>query len=180
MDELPMTNEVQNDKNVLNLDPECMSHQCDRNDWWKCWIKWKISWEKRTLCTGHCALVEHEIVKKSEFREMDCYGLPNSSHFFPQKLEMLQANIVKVSSSRIGSPLGIVKKKDGSFTTSLVTTYTLTVGCKYPMPIVRDILNKVGNSRNVISSFLCWSLYWTCLVEKSGQWKTLVTHKGLM
>src|SRR6218665_2526524 len=49
---------------------------------------------------------------------------------------------------------GIVTKKDGSLRLACDYRYIncFTIACQYPMPIVQDVLNKVGKS-NVISIF---------------------------
>src|SRR6218665_2956709 len=73
------------------------------------------------------------------------------------------------------------KKKDGSLRLACDYRYinSFTIECQYPMPIVQDVLNKVGQS-NVISIFDCRSAYWRCPVKESDQWKTaLVTHNSL-
>ena len=130
-------------------------------------------------------MVEHEIVLKPEFREKEfmTYRIPliYRAEVERQIKEMLQANIIKPSSSRMASPLVIVKKKDGSLRLACDYRYinSFTVDCKYPVPIVKDVLYKVGKS-NVISIFDCRSAYWTCPVKECDQWKTaFVTHNGL-
>jgi len=81
----------------------------------------------------------------------------------------------------MASPLVFAKEKDGSLRLACDYRYinSFTVDCKYPMPIVKDVLYKVGKS-NVISIFDCRSAYWTCPVKQCDQWKTaFVTHNGL-
>src|SRR6218665_1496430 len=56
---------------------------------------------------------------------------------------------------------------------------SFTIECQYPMPIVQNVLNKVGQS-NVISVFDCRSAYWTCPVKESDQWKTAVVTHNLL
>ena len=79
--------------------------------------------------------------------------------------DMLQQGIIKQSTSRMASPLVMVKKKDGSLPLACDYRYinSFTIECQYPMPIVKDVLNKVGQS-NVISIFDCRSAYWICPV----------------
>src|SRR6218665_494505 len=119
--------------------------------------------EKTELCT----LVEHEIELKPDFRvkEFAAYRIPFAyrPEVERQIQDMLQQGIIKPSTSRMASPLVIVKKKDGSLRLACDYRYinSFTIECQYPMPIVQDVLNKVGQS-NVISIFDCRSAYWTC------------------
>ena len=92
---------------------------------------------------GLCTLVEHEIELKPEFREKEfmAYRIPliYRAEVERQIKEMLQANIIKPSSSRMASPLVIVKKKDGSLRLACDYRYinSFTVECKYSMPNCR-------------------------------------------
>jgi len=94
---------------------------------------------------------------------------------------MLQQGIIKPSTSRMTSPFVIVKKKDGSLRLACDYPYinSFTIECQYPMPVVKDVLYKVGKS-DVISIFDCRSAYWTFPVKESEQWKAaVVTHNYL-
>src|SRR6218665_2330805 len=84
--------------------------------------------------------------------------------------DVLQQGIIKSPTSRMASPLVIVKKEDGSLRLACDYRYinSFTIECQYPMPIVQDVLNEVGKS-NLISIFDCRSPYWTCPVKKSDQ-----------
>ena len=67
---------------------------------------------------GLCTLVEHEVILKPEFKEKEfaAYRIPLIYREEVQKQiqEMLRIGIIRPSSSRMASPLVIVKKKDGS------------------------------------------------------------------
>src|ERR1700733_11314301 len=133
---------------------------------------------------GLCELVEHEIQLKDDFRpkEFKAYRIPlvYRAEVDRQIQSMLQENIIRPSSSPMASPLVIVKKKDGSLRLACDYRYinSDTVDCKYPMPIVRDVLNKVSKS-NYISIFDCRSAHWTCPVKEEDRWKTaFVTHNS--
>ena len=70
--------------------------------------------------------------------------------------DMLQQVIIKPSTSRMASPLVRVKKKDESLRLACDFRYinSFTIESQYPMPIVKDVLHKVGKL-NVISIFDC-------------------------
>src|SRR5688572_23959433 len=182
--ELMTKNDLQDEKNSLNLDPDQIKHLTLTQQKQLLEVLNKYS-DRFSEKPGLCTLVEHEIELKPEFREKEfmAYRIPliYRAEVERQIKEMLQANIIKPSSSRMASPLVIVKKKDGSLRLACDYRYInlFTVDCKYPMPIVKDVLHKVGKS-NVISIFDCRSAYWTCPVKQTDQWKTaFVTHNGL-
>ena len=112
--------------------------------------------DRFTEKTGLCTLVEHEIELKPDFRvkEFAAYRIPFAyrPEVERQIQDMLQQGIIKPSTSRMASPLVLVKKKDGSLRLACDYRYinSFTIECQYPMPSVQDVLNKVGQS-NVIS-----------------------------
>ena len=180
---MPLKQEEQKTEK-LNIDPEQINHLSAEQQRQLLAILNKYQ-DRFTEKTGLCTLVEHEIELKPDFRvkEFAAYRIPYAyrPEVERQIQDMLQQGIIKPSTSRMASPLVIVKKKDGSLRLACDYRYinSFTIECQYPMPIVQDVLNKVGQS-NVISIFDCRSAYWTCPVKESDQWKTaVVTHNSL-
>ena len=133
---------------------------------------------------GLCQLVEHEVQLQPGFRpkEFKAYRIPlvYREEVERQIQRMIKEKIIQPSTSPMASPLVIVRKKDGSLRLACDYRYinSYTVDCKYPMPMVRDVLNKISKAQ-VISIFDCRSAYWTCPVKASDRWKTaFVTHNA--
>jgi hypothetical protein len=95
--------------------------------------------------------------------------------------EMLQAGIVKPSSSPWSSPVVMVPKKNGKlhFCPDYLRLNSITIRDFYPLPRIDDFLDHLGGAI-VFTCLDLKSVYWQIPVDKSSQSKkSFVTPDGL-
>jgi len=90
--------------------------------------------------------------------------------------EMLDNNIIRLSSSPLTSPLVcILKGKDGCDGIRLAVDYRyvnkFTVDAAYPLPEIQSIYQSVSKSK-MISVTHCKQGYWQLEVQESDRWLT--------
>ena len=98
------------------------------------------------------------------------------------QLERMQRNgVVKPSESPWGSPVVLVRKRDGSlrFCVDYRQLNSVTKPDLFPLPRINDLLDQLGKSK-YFSTLDLKSGYWQIKVNADSQEKTaFVTHKGL-
>ena len=99
-----------------------------------------------------------------------------------QAEEMIRNGIARPSSSPWGSNVILVKKRDGS--TRFVIDYCelndLTIKDSYPMPNVRDVVDKMSGSL-YFSKIDMTSAYWAVPIREEDREKTaFMTHRQLL
>lgn len=98
-----------------------------------------------------------------------------------QVQEMLKHNIIRPSKSPWASPVVLVKKKDQTwrFCVDYRKLNAVTKKNNYPLPLIDDLLNSLGNAK-YFSSLDLFSGYWQIGVKESDKERTaFITHEGL-
>lgn len=94
--------------------------------------------------------------------------------------EMLEAGIVRESSSEYASPILLVRKKDGSL--RMCVDYrmlnSVTVKERYPMPIIEDEIARLSGQACFISLDLASGYYQVPIAEQSKRLTSFVTPDG--
>ena len=125
---------------------------------------------------GHTTLAEHRIqtenvvpVRLPPYRIPQAFREPVHSEL----KEMLDHGVIERSTSDWASPMVTVKKKDGSL--RLCVDYRRLNGLSkadaYPMPLVDDWIDRVGNAK-FISTLDLTKGYWQVPVRESDREKT--------
>ena len=106
---------------------------------------------------GCCKVAEHEIILEPGTKPIKQRYYPVSP--FKQKIiddeveEMLKLGVIEKSNSPWSSPVCLARKKDGSFRFCIdfrqVNKYTKKDA--YPLPYIATILNRLGNTRYIIT-----------------------------
>ena len=96
--------------------------------------------------------------------------------------EMLQKDIIEHTTSRFSSPIVLVKKKDGSmrFCSDLRHINQILEEDTYPLPLIQDVLDSIGQSNSSIYSIIdLKSAFWQVPIHKdSRQFLTINSHLG--
>ena len=115
---------------------------------------------------GKTDLIEHHISLEPGTNPVyvPAYRLPHSQKLAVEKevKEMLDNNVIQHSSSPWNSPIFFVPKKDGGFrpVIDFRKVNDVTVPDRYPMPLLRDVLQSLGKGNAVFSNLDLQSGYW--------------------
>jgi len=120
---------------------------------------------------------KHSPIKKKPYRTpLNKLGTVNKAI-----AEMLEAKIIGRSRYPWSFPIVVVDKKDGSkrFCVDFRSLNQITKINSYPLPVIDDILSRLGNSKYFTSLDLK-SGYWQVLMDDRDKEKTDFTcHRGL-
>ena len=115
---------------------------------------------------GLTTRVAHSITLQPDAKPsyVPSYRLPHSQRLVVQQKvdELLAAGVIQESHSPWNSPMFLVGKKDGSYrpVIDFRKVNALTVPDHYPLPILSDILQSLGDSNTVFSSIDLLSGFW--------------------
>ena len=173
---------VDSSESKLNLD-EIKSDPTHLSDIKKLIIKNKDRFASKDTELGQSTTVQMKVNTGShEAIRLKPYRIPLHHRETVDKAidEMLEAGIIKRSTSTWIFPLVVVSKKDGSsrLCVDFRRLNQITKQIAFPLPIIDDILNLLGNAK-----------YFTTLDLKSGYWQvamdpesvdktTFTSHKG--
>ena len=115
---------------------------------------------------GCTHLMEHKIELLPDTRPVyiPAYRLPRSQRDVAERKvqEMISEGIVEPSTSPWNSPLFLVPKKDGDFrpVVDFRRLNQCTVSQRYPLPVLSDLLQSLGEHNSVFSSLDLMSGFW--------------------
>ena len=146
--------------------------------------EYKDIFAKSSLDLGRTSLVEHKIdtggaqpIKQSPYRVSQKQRAEIDNHI----ANMLDQEIIEVSSSPWSSPVVLVKKKDGStrFCIDYRKLNTVTKKDSYPLPRIDDALDALSGSK-YFSTLDLQSGYHQVLMHPDSKEKTaFISHAGL-
>ncbi len=74
--------------------------------------------------------------------------------------DMLEQGVIQHSASPWNSPLFLVPKKDGNIVIDFRRVNEVTEDDRYPLPVLRDLLQSLGQGNKIFSSLDLLSGYW--------------------
>ena len=128
---------------------------------------------------GRTTLAEHHIrTKEDNPVKLPPYRLPHAyqEQVYQELQEMLDTGIIEKSTSEWGSPIVLVKKKDGTLRMCVDYRRLNAVSHMdaYPMPRIDDLIDKLGPAK-FISTIDLTKGYWQVPVAAEDQHKTAFT-----
>ena len=147
-------------------------------------LDYKDIFAKSSLDLGRTSVVEHKIdtgnaqpIKQSPYRVSQQQRAEIDSHI----ANMLEQDIIEVSSSPWSSPVVLVKKKDG--TTRFCIDYrklnTVTKKDSYPLPRIDDALDALSKSKYYSTLDLQSGYHQVSMHPDSKEKTAFISHAGL-
>lgn len=144
---------------------------------------------------GRITIVTHRIDTKDRqppiFERCRWTSLAKQDRIEAQVRDLLETELIRHLSSTWAAPVTLAPKSDGSdrFCCDLRKLNDVTVPCRHPLPLIRDLLDRVATSL-VFTTVDAVCGYWhvaldeesipkTSFVTSSGQYEWLVMHFGL-
>ena len=135
---------------------------------------------------GKCNVIQHDI----ELLPSQLSPIRQPAYRVgPRKLEVMKAevdyllknNLAEPSKSPWASPCILVPKPDGShrFCTDYRKVNKVTVPDSYPLPLIEDLIDRVGQSKFVTTIDLQKGYYQLCLTERAKTISAFITPFGL-
>lgn len=135
---------------------------------------------------GSCNILAHDIQLVNPdvkpIRQAPYRLNPHKAHIMEQEVKYLLENkLAEPSVSPWSSPCLLVPKSDGSyrFCTDYRKVNNVTVMDSFPLPLIEDILDRVGNSKLITTLDLNKGYWQIPLTENAKQISSFVTPQGL-
>lgn len=135
---------------------------------------------------GKCTVMEHDIellpTQLSPIRQSAYRVNPRKLDAMKAEVEYLLKNsLAEPSKSPWASPCLLVPKPDGShrFCTDYRRINKVTISDSYPLPLIEDLIDRVGQSRFVTTIDLQKGYYQISLTEKARKISAFITPFGL-
>ncbi len=143
-------------------------------------MKGGIEWKRlRTTALGEplgvTTKVTHHIALQpgAKLSYVPSFRLPHSQRQVVQQKvdELLQEWVIQESQSPWNSPLFLVPKKDGSYrpVIDFRKVNALTVPDQYPLPVLSELLQSIGNHNIVFSSLGLLSGFWQIPMDEKSR-----------
>ncbi len=144
----------------------------------------EVFFRKGNEILGRTNLIEHEIVVEGRPIKQRAYGVfdPKKLEFQKQHIEaLLKEGIIRKSKSPWASPVILAKKKGGKFRFcgDFRKLNGRTVKDSYPLPVIDDLLRKLGKAKYFTSFDLDRGFLQVALKEEDKYKTAIITQKGL-
>ncbi len=132
---------------------------------------------------GYCDLLPMRVHTEGPPVKQKAYRVPLSKRIIIEGEihKMLEAGVIKPSTSEYASPVVLVRKGDGTyrFCISYIELNKTIKDCSYPLPSIRFILDSLAGSV-IFSTIDCSSAFWSVIVDSRDTHKlAFTTHLGL-
>ena len=135
---------------------------------------------------GQCSVMEHDITlinpRPSPVRQSAYRLSPSQKDAMRAEVDyLLQNRLAQPSKSPWASPCLLVPKPDGSkrFCTDFRKVNAVTVQDSYPLPLIEDLIDTVGNSKLVTTIDLQKGYYQIALTPQAREISVFITPFGL-